>query len=665
MSDITLVPAGGVPLGVGLGSGDHILGSVGGEARRLSIDALYAAMEGLPLNTRVFNLASRAAVQGFAATMPAPGTVATHPGAAYRYLGSGSVIPDLPGWAPEDIVTPRHMGAVLDGTTDDAEALREADEYVAANEGKVLVLDGAIGLLSPVSLRSRSVICRGVIRPLLGFDATDGWVIRLGENTGINSGHNARLIGDLFFDGFDFCGRAVNSWSPSSGSFPTTGFDGGPILAGDSYKVLDGAVVDGTNFNTAHRLVALKDAPSSSTFAGNWARRANLTMVDVQGLARPFPAITVQAMNADRVLTVEGNSEKGRFDVSGWFCHSLVHEAAYSGSSPDNNSYFIRGNDFGTAYSSTGPIVSDVTLETQVQLPGYGLPVLDVRSTRQVTFQGTIRSPSNTAVYVEQDPAIENTGVQFLGLSVINPKNTGFPWLHVRTGRIVHGSLNVKQPYEGAEIREAEGVDIRLNIDNQKAGRLYTLGREDNAQAVKRGRVVVTVNAPDAGVTGGRLSRITDLVVEHLGACPAMVAVNPTRSKVILPARAFIDAASGTPITRPNGLSVEYVGTDQASVGQTTSKSTGVTVNALECFVSTHNETMASGATAIFRVTNNRVERGDHVIVDVRDPPGAYSAVTCGKGLGFFDVALTRVGSGSGSHGVEIHFLVVKGSVVT
>ncbi len=663
---ISLVDASEIPTAAGFGPGDHLLASIGGKTRRIPLDGLLAAFGGVPTNTRTFNLASRAAVLGFAATTPSIGTVATDPYADYSYLGTGTAIGDLAGWAPKDVVTPWHMGGDPTGATDSAEALREADAYVAANEGKVLAWDGPMMLASSVSLRSRHVIGRGVINVPATFDATAGYVLRLGENAGLSSGHLGRHVGEYFFNAFGYCGRAASTWRPTSGVFPSTGFEGASIKAGDSYKVIDEGTVGGLAFDTTHRLVALIDNPSTTVADGNWSRRTALAMLDVRGLALPFPHIRAQGIYCDRVLQVEGNSEKARFEVAGYGCHSIAHEQAFEGSTPENNSYFVRGNAFGEAYTNEGTVVSDVELETQTQLSGYELRVVSVRATRTTSLSGTIRTPYSSAVLVDQNPATENTGVQFRGLSVVNPRQTDIPWLHVENTRTLTGSIGVTQPYAGVLIRQAGAVDLDVMVDNQKDGEVYRLGRTSTGQTVTRGRVRFTVNSLDAAVSGGRIERMTDLVVENAGICKGITVLFGDRSKVIVPVRAIIDAGSSTPVTRPDGVDMEFVGTDYAAQGQVTNKSTSVTVNALTGLVTTSNETMSAGETKAFTVNNNRVERGDHVTITTQGPTDEfYQASVSSIVPGAFRIALRNGATGSKAHAVPISFEVRKGSRVS
>lgn len=65
------------------------------------------------------------------------GSVVHAGGAAYRYIGTGTAIADLPGWVPEGDVTPAHFGADVTGATDAASAVQAASTYATTN-GKTL-----------------------------------------------------------------------------------------------------------------------------------------------------------------------------------------------------------------------------------------------------------------------------------------------------------------------------------------------------------------------------------------------------------------------------------------------------------------------------------------------------------------------------------------------
>lgn len=659
---ISIIPASGVPLGTGFGASDHLIVSIDGVTRRVPIDALLTAMDEIPAITRNFNLADRVAVESFATTVPAVGTVATHPGAAYRYLGSGTTIPDLPGWAPEDIVKPWHFGAEADGSNDGADALEEAADYCAASEGKLLVIDGTLALGRPVSVRARHVLCRGVIKPTAAFDpGTSGYMVRVGQNMGISGEHWGRHIAEWAFDGLDYCGRAVMTWSPASGAFPATGRNGAPVADKDSFKVTAAGTYGGVTFAEGDLLVATKATPSTTTYAANWIKRKPISMLKVDGLALPFPRITVQGRFCDTVVSVVGNSEKLVIDAAGYSSHDVVYEASEGGNSPDNNRFFVRGSGVGRAYSNAGTVVSDVEIESQVQLQGYDRPHVDIRAGRQTTLSGTLRVPSHSAIYIEQDPSETNTAVQFNGLSVVNPLDSGEPWLMVESARSLFGQVSCKQPYEGVRIREAEGMDLRVHVDDQQSGEMFRLGRTATAQAVRRSRFEFTSVVVDASVTGGRADIISDTVIELHGQQKSFAATTATGSEIRMPVRALTtDSAT---VTRPvEGLALVYVGDDRAAdVTQATSKTTAVTSNGLHGEIVMHDASLAAGATVFFTVNNNRVDEDDHITVNVRGPADKYVAACGTKIDGEFHVAVTNTTGSPQTDPVQITYRIIKG----
>uniref|UniRef100_UPI00404876D9 SGNH/GDSL hydrolase family protein n=1 Tax=Yoonia sp. TaxID=2212373 RepID=UPI00404876D9 len=77
----------------------------------------------------------------------------------------------------------------------------------------------------------------------------------------------ARIAGDdAVSEGLYFAGP----WDASSGSFPTVRAQGGAVQNGDVFDVSVAGTVDGVVFAVAERVIALVDAPSSATYAGNW-----------------------------------------------------------------------------------------------------------------------------------------------------------------------------------------------------------------------------------------------------------------------------------------------------------------------------------------------------------------------------------------------------------
>lgn len=104
---------------------------------------------------------------------------------------------------------------------------------------------------------------------------------------------------------------------------------------------------------------------------------------------------------------------------------------------------------------------------------------------------------------------------------------------------------------------------------------------------------------------------------------------------------------------------------DRGAVTQATSRSTGVTVNALSGTITGDGTSLAAEATATFTVTNDRVAIGDVVAISVRSGPtsGATSFRVTAVAAGSFDISATNnnVAAGTADTGAPvINFVVLK-----
>jgi hypothetical protein len=84
----------------------------------------------------VQDFVTRASFVGWAAgRVPATGMVIKAAGYAYRYIGSGTAISDLPGWVPNDVVTAMHWNADNTGVVSAIGAVSAMLDYLNANGG--------------------------------------------------------------------------------------------------------------------------------------------------------------------------------------------------------------------------------------------------------------------------------------------------------------------------------------------------------------------------------------------------------------------------------------------------------------------------------------------------------------------------------------------------
>jgi len=102
-----------------------------------------------------------------------------------------------------------------------------------------------------------------------------------------------------------------------------------------------------------------------------------------------------------------------------------------------------------------------------------------------------------------------------------------------------------------------------------------------------------------------------------------------------------------------------------STVTQATNRATGVTINALCGTITTHNASLAAEASAVFTVTNDKVEIGDVVVISQRSGKVALNTqveVTA-VANGSFDITVinNNVAAGTAETGaIIINFAVIK-----
>ena len=106
-----------------------------------------------------------------------------------------------------------------------------------------------------------------------------------------------------------------------------------------------------------------------------------------------------------------------------------------------------------------------------------------------------------------------------------------------------------------------------------------------------------------------------------------------------------------------------------STVTQATSRSTGVTINAMCGTITTHNASLAAEASAVFTVTNSFVEIGDVVVISQRSGKVALNTqveVTA-VANGSFDITVinNNVAAGTAETGaIVLNFAVIKAVTV-
>lgn len=112
------------------------------------------------------------------------------------------------------------------------------------------------------------------------------------------------------------------------------------------------------------------------------------------------------------------------------------------------------------------------------------------------------------------------------------------------------------------------------------------------------------------------------------------------------------------------GAKIGYIN-GGSSVTQTTNRATGVTINALSGSITTDTTSLAAEASAVFVVTNNKVEIGDVVVLSVRSGQVALNtqlSVTA-VAAGSFSITVVNNNAAAGTAetgAIVINFAVIK-----
>lgn len=106
-----------------------------------------------------------------------------------------------------------------------------------------------------------------------------------------------------------------------------------------------------------------------------------------------------------------------------------------------------------------------------------------------------------------------------------------------------------------------------------------------------------------------------------------------------------------------------YAAGAQGTVTQTTSKSTGVTLNKSAGRVTLNNEALASNTAASFTLTNSLISANDVIILNVSGggTAGAYTTYVSSMTTGSAVITLRNMSAGSLSEAVIINYAIIHG----
>ena len=125
----------------------------------------------------------------------------------------------------------------------------------------------------------------------------------------------------------------------------------------------------------------------------------------------------------------------------------------------------------------------------------------------------------------------------------------------------------------------------------------------------------------------------------------------------------FKDSLAGT-VGKFSAVGIGQGNGNGSTVTQATSKSTGVTLNAISGKITMNNASLGAGVEAAFTLTNSLIEADDVPVVCVASggTSASYGVDVTAVAPGSCEITVSNLSAGSLSEAVVLNFVVVKGA---
>ena len=221
------------------------------------------------------------------------------------------------------------------------------------------------------------------------------------------------------------------------------------------------------------------------------------------------------------------------------------------------------------------------------------------------------------------------------------------------------------------------GVDVSGTagtLDNTGEFRIGSDGGSNAADEIALGNYVILIKQPLTSSEAGQVYfdpngiRLTDdpsLMVDLRRADGTFADVSPNTLTVTTNGTIIFNQSRLTEFTGTNVLATSTLGYTTGSGGtvtQSSSKTTGVTLNKINGEIVMNAAALADDATAAFTLTNSTIAATDVVIVNVASvgTAGAYQVTVGAVAAGSCSISVLNVSGGSLSEAIKLNFAVIK-----
>lgn len=301
--------------------------------------------------------------------------------------------------------------------------------------------------------------------------------------------------------------------------------------------------------------------------------------------------------------------------------------------------------------------------------------------------------PNYVSFHQSNTSSVNMSGTSLVGYASFLYNNLGTQYgkfIHFYAGPGFSNSGTVAN-YYGLYIDSLKGANVQNSYSIYTTGKKDTVynagpirwtrylnnGSEDSVLSTDiNGNIKLKVFSPPGGgqyatstnnlsfFSSTTSSQLAGVISDETGTGTLVFGTSPTLTTPNIGAATGASlTASGAITSSSSTAGIGYSSGAGGTVTQSTSKTTGVTINKVSGQITMNNAALGAGSEAKFTVTNSAVSANDVVIVNIKSggTSGSYLISVTAVSSGSFDITISNVSGGSLSQALVINFVVIKG----